>query len=76
MPTDQKLRFVRSLLVPLTMPLAVAAGIPILVATRSRRKTINFCTAQWADMTTALIGLKVRVRERNISPRPGRQCLS
>lgn len=66
------LRFIRSMLVPITMPLAIVAGIPVLLLTRSRRRTINFCTALWADMASALIGLKVRVsgEEHLGSPRP------
>ena len=54
------------------MPLAVIAGIPVLVFTRSRRKTINFCTALWADMSCKLIGLKVDLsgEEHLFSTRP------
>lgn len=66
------LRVIRSMLVPLTMPVAVIAGLPVLLVTRSRRKAINFCTGLWADMSSALIGLKVHVsgQEHLDSPRP------
>ncbi|MCZ6831165.1 MAG: lysophospholipid acyltransferase family protein [Gammaproteobacteria bacterium] len=66
------MRFLRSALVPVTMPLAVIIGIPVLLFTGSRRKAINFCTALWADMASALIGLKVDVtgEEHLRSPRP------
>jgi putative phosphoserine phosphatase/1-acylglycerol-3-phosphate O-acyltransferase len=65
-------RYVRSMLVPLTMPLAVIVGLPLLAVTRSRRRTVNFCSALWADMTCALIGLQVDVSgaEHLESPRP------
>jgi len=67
-----KLKFIRSSLVPLTMPIAVIAAIPILLFTGSRRKAINFSTALWADMTCALIGLKVQItgEEHLQHPRP------
>ena len=53
--------YLRSSLVPLTMPLAFIACLPVLLVTWSRRRAINFCTALWADMTCALIGLKVEL---------------
>jgi len=58
--------------IPVTMPLAAIAGLPVLLFTFSRRRTINFCTALWADMTCALIGLQVVVEgeEHLHSPRP------
>jgi len=66
------LNFIRSSMVPLTMPLAMIAALPILLITGSRRKAINFSTALWADMTCKLIGLKVRVTgEQHLqAPRP------
>ena len=66
------IRFIRSALVPVTIPLAVVAGMPVLLFSGSRRKTINFCTALWADMSCRLIGVKVRVTgEQHLSsPRP------
>jgi putative phosphoserine phosphatase/1-acylglycerol-3-phosphate O-acyltransferase len=68
----QILRFIRSWLLPTTMPLAGLAGIPALLLTWSRRKAINFSTALWADMSCALIGLKVDLSgaEHLISTRP------
>jgi putative phosphoserine phosphatase/1-acylglycerol-3-phosphate O-acyltransferase len=53
--------YLRSLLVPVTMPLAFIASMPVLLITRSRRRAINFCTGLWADMTCTLIGLKVEI---------------
>jgi putative phosphoserine phosphatase/1-acylglycerol-3-phosphate O-acyltransferase len=66
------LNFIRSSMVPLTMPLAMIAALPILLLTGSRRKAINFATALWADMTCKLIGLKVQVtgEEHLQAPRP------
>lgn len=66
------LRTLRSALIPLTMPLAVIAGAPVLLLTWSRRKTINFCTGLWADMSCALLGIKVEIKgqEHLQSPRP------
>lgn len=60
------------MLAPMTMPLAALIGLPVLLFTYSRRRMINFCTALWADMTCALIGLKVSVdgAEHLQSPRP------
>ena len=65
-------RFFRSILVPITMPLAMAMSIPVLALTGSRRRAINFSTALWADVTCALIGLRVHVNggEHLLSPRP------
>ena len=62
----------RSALVPLTMPLVGLMGIPVLIWTRSRRTTINFCTGLWADLSCALIGLRIEVRgdEHLDAPRP------
>lgn len=62
----------RNALIPLTMPLATIAGLPVLVFTLSRRKAINFCTGLWADMSSALIGMQVELRgeEHLQSPRP------
>ena len=66
------MRYLRSALVPVTMPLAVIIGIPVLLFSGSRRKAINFCTGLWADMASALIGLKVDVSggEYLRTPRP------
>lgn len=66
------LRAIRSALIPLTMPLAVIAGIPVLLFTCSRRKAINFCTALWADASCSLIGVKVELNgmEHLEQPRP------
>ena len=66
------LKFIRSSMVPLTMALATIAAIPVLIFTCSRRKAINFCTGLWADMTSALIGMKVQVTgaEHLQRPRP------
>ncbi len=66
------MHFLRSALVPVTMPLAVIIGIPVLLFSGSRRKAINFSTALWADMASALIGLKVAItgEEYLRSPRP------
>jgi len=66
------LKFIRSSLVPLTMPLSAIAAIPVLIFTGSRRKAINFCTGLWADMTSALIGMKVQISgaEHLQRPRP------
>lgn len=63
---------IRSALVPATMPLAVLASLPILLLSRSRRRAINFSTGLWADMSSALIGLRVEVtgEEYLRSPRP------
>ena len=55
------LNFIRSGLVPFTMPLAMIAVIPVLLFSGSRRRAINFATGLWADMTCALIGLKVQL---------------
>lgn len=62
----------RSALIPVTMPLAVIAGLPVLLFTCSRRRMVNFCTGLWADMSSALIGMKVHVsgQEHLSSPRP------
>lgn len=64
--------YVRSMLVPFTMPLAVVLGLPVLILTLSRRRMANFCIALWADMTCALIGLRVRINggEHLNQPRP------
>jgi putative phosphoserine phosphatase/1-acylglycerol-3-phosphate O-acyltransferase len=66
------LNFIRSSLVPLTMPLVMIAAIPILLFTGSRRKAINYCTGLWADLTSALIRMKVQVNgaEHLQHPRP------
>ncbi len=66
------MRLICSTLLPLTMPLAVLAGLPVLLLTCSRRKAINFCTALWADMSCKLIGLSVDItgEEHLTSPRP------
>jgi len=66
------LNFIRSSMVPLTMPLAMIAAIPILLFTRSKRRAINFSTALWADMSCRLIGLSVQVtgEEHLQIPRP------
>lgn len=66
------LRTLRSALIPITLPLAVLVGLPVLLLTGSRRKAINFCIGLWADMCCALIGIKVEVRgkEQLQSPRP------
>ena len=65
-------RAIRSALVPLAMPLVALLGIPVLLLTRSRRSYINFCTAQWADLSCALIGLRVEIRGGQYleAPRP------
>ena len=59
-------------MVPLTMPLAVIAAIPVFLFTGSRQRAINFSTGLWADMTCALIGLKVQLsgEEHLLQPRP------
>jgi len=66
------LNFIRSSMVPLTMPLAMIAAIPIPLFTRSKRRAINFSTALWADMSCRLIGLSVQVtgEEHLQIPRP------
>jgi putative phosphoserine phosphatase/1-acylglycerol-3-phosphate O-acyltransferase len=66
------LRAIRSALVPMTMPLAAVAGIPVLLVTGSRRRLINFCTGLWADLSCALIGLRVDLcgGEHLEAPRP------
>lgn len=66
------IRALRSALIPLTMPLAVIAGLPVLLVTGSRRKAINFCTGFWADMSSAVIGMKVDIsgEEHLQAPRP------
>ena len=57
---------------PITLPLAVLAGLPVLLLTFSRRRAINFCTGLWADMCCTLIGIHVEVsgEESLQSPRP------
>lgn len=55
------INFLRSSLLPLTMPLAMIAALPLWLFTGSRRNAINFATGLWADMSSALIGLKVQV---------------
>ena len=66
------LRAIRSALIPITMPLAVIAGLPVLLLTGSRRKAINFCTGLWADVCCALIGIQVEIEGADYlqSPRP------
>ena len=66
------LRFIRSNLVPLTMPVALLISMPVLVVTRSKRSAVSFFVALWADMVCALIGLRVQVNggEHLLSPRP------
>jgi putative phosphoserine phosphatase/1-acylglycerol-3-phosphate O-acyltransferase len=66
------MRYLRSALVPVTMPLAVIIAAPVLLFSGSRRKAINFATALWADMASALIGLKVKITggEYLRAPRP------
>jgi putative phosphoserine phosphatase/1-acylglycerol-3-phosphate O-acyltransferase len=51
---------------------AVIAALPVLLLSASRRRAINFATALWADMASALIGLKVEITggEHLLSPRP------
>jgi len=68
----KNLHNLRTALVSLTLPLAVVASIPVLVFTWSMRRSVNFCTGFWADVTCALIGLKVSVtgKENLSSPRP------
>lgn len=63
---------IRSSLIPLTMPLAVLAGLPVLLLTGSRRRAINFSTGLWADLSCALVGIRVEIRggEHLLSPRP------
>ena len=69
---NPSMRLVRTMLVPMTMPLAMILSLPILLFTGSRRKCINFFTALWADMSSALIGMKVQVagQQHLNSPRP------
>ena len=66
------MRILREALVPATMPLAVLIGIPVCIFSGSLRKAINFSTALWADMASALIGLKVDISGKEFlsSPRP------
>ena len=54
------------------MPLVGLALIPLMIFTGSRRKAINFCTGLWADLSSALIRMKVQVNgaEHLQSPRP------
>jgi putative phosphoserine phosphatase/1-acylglycerol-3-phosphate O-acyltransferase len=54
------------------MPLAVVAALPVLLLTWSRRKAINFSIGLWADMSSAVIGMKVDINgeEHLQSPRP------
>ncbi len=65
-------RTIRSALVPATMPVVCVIGIPVLLLTWSRRRAINFCTGLWADLSCALLGIKVELRgaEHLEEPRP------
>jgi putative phosphoserine phosphatase/1-acylglycerol-3-phosphate O-acyltransferase len=66
------MRSLRSALVPMTMPLAGLVGLLVGLLTLSRRRAINISTALWADMSCALIGLKVELSgaEHLAQPRP------
>jgi putative phosphoserine phosphatase / 1-acylglycerol-3-phosphate O-acyltransferase len=63
---------IRSALVPLTMPIAMIAALPLWLVSGSRQRAINFATGFWADMTCALIGLRVSIsgQEFLLAPRP------
>ena len=66
------LNHLRSSLIPITMPLAVVAALPLWLLTRSSRRAVNFATGLWADMSSAIIGLKVELtgEEYLQAPRP------
>lgn len=63
---------IRSALLAVALPLAAIASLPVLLLTWSPRITVNFCVGLWADLSCALIGIKVEVRgkEHLFSTRP------
>lgn len=63
---------IRSALLAIALPLAAIASLPVLLCTWSMRRAVNCYIGLWADLSCALIGIKLNVngQEHLSSPRP------